>query len=215
MPVRDCPLCGENQIKEYSKDVTRLYHQCLCCTLIFVSRDELITQDEEKKRYDAHENNFEDQGYRFYLENIFSIIQGHVTTDDLGLDFGCGHSRMIQDIAAQKNILIDSFDLFYHPEEKIWNKKYDFIILSEVIEHLRAPIAELQRLKEILNKNGKLFIKTKLAPKTRNEFDQWFYKRDKTHIQFFTHEAFEKLSENFQFESSVQIGEDLFLFRAK
>jgi hypothetical protein len=215
MPVSFCPLCGENQIKEYSKDFLRLYHQCLSCHLIFVSRDELITLDEEKKRYDAHENNLEDQGYRFYLENIFSIIQSHLSPGDRGLDFGCGHSKMIEDIAAQQNILIDSFDLFYHPNEKIWNEKYDFIILSEVIEHLRSPVEELQRIQPLLNENGKIFIKTKLLPKTKLEFDHWFYKRDKTHIQFFSREAFDKLSEKFQFESSVEIGEDLFLFKAK
>ena len=57
--------------------------------------------------------------------------------------------------------------------------------MIEVIEHLRVPAAELKKLKALLNPRGILFIKTKFLPE-KESFEDWFYKRDLTHVQFFS-----------------------------
>ncbi len=215
MGANSCPLCASKFIGDYSQDFLRHYCECQICGLIFVPRSELISMADEKLRYDDHKNSPDDSDYRSYLEKVFFLIKPHLQASDQGLDFGCGRSNVLQDLGARENILIDSYDLFYHPNEKIWDRKYDFIILSEVIEHLRDPQEELKRLRMILKESGSLFIKTKLSLKTKMEFDNWFYKRDKTHIQFFNPSSFEKLSEMFQFQLPEDLGQDLFLFKAK
>ncbi len=215
MGANFCPLCSSNLIVDYSRDFLRHYHECQDCHLVFVPRSELISPDEEKTRYDAHENSSEDEGYMTYLQNVYACLRPFLDPAWQGLDFGCGRSKVFYNIAAKENILIDSYDLFYHPLQNIWNKKYDFIILSEVIEHLRDPQDVLKRLRSILKMDGLLFVKTKLLPTSKIEFDNWFYKRDKTHIQFFNISSFEKLSDLFDLQLVQILGPDLFLFRAK
>ncbi len=78
----------------------------------------------------------------------------------------------------------DSYDPFYFPDERVFEKKYDFAVLNEVIEHLRDPSGTLERLKTIIS--GPIFVRTKLYPDSESEFAKWFYKRDITHVQFFS-----------------------------
>ena len=85
--------------------------------------------------------------------------------------------------------------------------------MSEVIEHLREPSIELEKINELLNPDGILFVKTKLLPGTLKEFENWFYKRDMTHIQFFSNESLSAFSALLGLSQPETIGEDLYLFR--
>jgi hypothetical protein len=132
----------------------------------------------------------------------------------VGLDFGCGRTDLLAQLFWEKNFLVDSFDLYFLPDEKIWTKKYHFIILSEVIEHLRDPILELGKLRKMLLPDGKIFIKTKLHPGEKSLFDNWFYKRDSTHVQFFNSKSLSELGRKIRMNGPQQKSEDLALFTA-
>jgi len=69
-------------------------------------------------------------------------------------------------------------------------KSYDFVTSTEVLEHLREPREELQRLTRMLRPNGYLGIMTKLLPPFE-KFADWHYKRDLTHICFYSESTFE------------------------
>jgi SAM-dependent methyltransferase len=205
-----CPLCGSVQSELFDKDKTRSFYQCGNCSLVFVPRDELITPDAEKHRYDAHENDETSSGYRDYLSGIAAQLQKYLKNGMTGLDFGSGRTKLLAELLSSEHV-VDSYDVYFHPDLSFLNKKYDFIILSEVIEHLRDPVSELKKLKSILKPDGILFVKTKLVPE--KSFSTWFYKRDITHVQFFSDDSFRHLSKKFGFEEASMIGEDLFLFR--
>lgn len=140
------------------------------------------------------------------MDNILPFI----SKKNVGLDFGCGALTALSEIFQKKEIHLDSFDLYYHPNHSIWNCKYDFIIISEVIEHLHNPEDTMTSLKKILNPNGKIFIKTKFR-KESIEFANWFYKRDLTHIQFFNPKSLELFANRLGFAFS-EIGPDLYLW---
>lgn len=46
------------------------------------------------------------------------------------------------------------FDKFYAPDSKVFRKRYDFITATEVLEHLKKPKVELNRLWALLPPGG-------------------------------------------------------------
>ncbi|HEX9113642.1 MAG TPA: class I SAM-dependent methyltransferase, partial [Nitrospirota bacterium] len=68
-------------------------------------------------------------------------------------------------------------------------KQYDFITASEVVEHLREPRKELDRLWQCLKPGGTLGIMTKFVV-DKGTFPEWHYKNDRTHICFFSQPTF-------------------------
>jgi transcription initiation factor TFIIIB Brf1 subunit/transcription initiation factor TFIIB len=197
-----CPLCYSSQNELFDQDKLRHYYLCQNCGLVFVPRNELISESSEKSRYDAHENAENNRGYRAYLTQIANSIRPHLKSGDHGLDFGCGRTKLLAEILTPHDI--DSYDVYFHPDELLIQKKYDFIILSEVIEHLRDPAETMKKLRSL---SSTFFIKTKMCP-DKDKFSEWFYKRDHTHVQFFNDKSFDALG----FKSWKKIGDDLYLF---
>lgn len=210
--VNDCPLCLDHNTQEYSQDKFRAYLICPHCQLIFVPRDQLIRPEQEKQRYDSHQNDEADPHYQNYLQQIVNQILPSLEKGQSGLDFGCGRTDLMAQLFKAHNISVDSFDLYFLPEQKIWEKKYHFIILSEVIEHLREPALEMEKLRQLLFPHGTFFIKTKQHPGQKALFDNWFYKRDNTHIQFFNLSSLSELAKKLKMSGPELIGEDLYRF---
>jgi hypothetical protein len=207
-----CPVCEGSKSELFDQDKHRAFFKCLECDLVYVPRSSLVTASEEKARYDSHENSEEDDGYRKYLAEIAEVIKAQLFPGELGLDFGCGKTTMLEKLLAPFEVT--SYDLFYHPNQQLLEKKYNFIILSEVVEHLREPRQTMLSLKESLLPGGKIFVKTKLRPENSAAFSQWFYKRDITHIQFFNENSFNVLKDICQLKGPEFLGQDLFLFRS-
>jgi SAM-dependent methyltransferase len=208
-----CPSCTGSSFSPYSKDKNSSYFLCSNCSLVFVPRSEIVSLEKEKARYDAHQNDEKDQGYRNYLKNIVARITPHINGQSKGLDFGCGRTNLLGKLFQEQEIDVNSYDLFYYPDESIFYDEYDFIVMSEVIEHLREPGSELLRLRKCLRPQGKFFIKTRFRPAESSDFDQWFYKRDITHVQFYSHESFQVLGRELSLQGPVNLGDDLYLFR--
>jgi SAM-dependent methyltransferase len=189
----NCPLCAHPELDKFQEDQNRSYFRCPECQLISVPRAAMISFQDERLRYESHNNDENDPGYREYLNKIAQAIVPFLKSTDQGLDFGCGRTQLLAELLPQ--YYVDSFDLHFHPEPTIWSKKYDFIILSEVIEHLEDPINEMKKLAQLLRPGGSFYIKTKFHFDSPERFKHWFYKRDLTHIQFFNEKAMQKLAQ--------------------
>lgn len=210
--VSDCPLCSDHNAQEYSQDKIRSYLICPNCELIFVPRAQLISIEKERARYEHHQNESEDPAYLNYLSKIAKDCVPHLNQGAEGLDFGCGPSPLLANIFSQHGFSTNSYDLFFHPCLDYQTKNYDFIILSEVIEHLRNPMEVMTMLRGLLKPHGTFFIKTKFYPE-RKLFDDWFYKRDVTHIQFFNEASLNYLAKELKLSVIEKIGSDLYLLR--
>jgi SAM-dependent methyltransferase len=207
-----CPVCLSQKNSQYDQDKHRIYYLCEDCELIFVSRDKALPAIDEMKRYEAHQNTDHDPHYQAYLKQIVDSSLPHIKTKARGLDFGCGKTTLLSKIYNDVGLLVDSYDVFFHPSEEIWQNKYDFIILSEVIEHLAQPREVMEKLNNLLNPGGKFFIKTKFYPENAIDFANWFYKRDLTHIQFFNPTSMQQLARHLKASGPVQLNEqDLYL----
>ena len=187
----NCPFCQQDGAELFHKDQFREFFRCRSCTIIFVPRGSILSPSEEKMRYDSHQNDENDPGYRDYFLKTAGPVIAELKGGERGLDFGCGRTQLLSQIFDDKGFIVDSFDPFYFPDESIWKKSYDFAVMNEVIEHLADPKATLSRLRAITK--GPLFVRTKLYPETEREFSNWFYKRDATHVQFFSMKALSEI----------------------
>lgn len=207
-----CPVCLSAKNVPYDQDKYRTYYLCEDCELVFVSRDKILPAIDELKRYEAHHNEENDPHYQQYLRQILDSAIPVLGEKAQGLDFGCGKTTVLAQLFETKGIQVDSYDVFFHPYDGIWNRKYDFIILSEVIEHLGSPREVMEKLSDILNQHGKIFIKTKFHPEDPLAFKNWFYKRDLTHVQFFNPKSLGFLSHHLNLTCPIQLNShDLYL----
>jgi cyclopropane fatty-acyl-phospholipid synthase-like methyltransferase len=140
---------------------------------------------DEKSRYDSHQNNPKDLGYRAFLSQVLNPVLDYIQPNSKGLDFGSGPGPTLSVMFEEQGYKVDLFDKFYANDQVVFDRKYDFITATEVVEHLAKPGDELNSLYSMLNTNGVLAVMTKMI---HNEIDfkSWYYKDDPTHICFFS-----------------------------
>ncbi len=126
-----------------------------------------------------------------------------------GLDFGCGPGPTLSLMFQAHGHTVDIYDKFYARNPEVFQREYDFVTATEVVEHLKNPQHELQRLYRLVKQGGTLGIMTKLAT-DKSAFENWHYKRDPTHICFFSKPTFEWLGKTWQSEIEF-IGADVIL----
>ncbi|OQY39684.1 MAG: hypothetical protein B6229_03180 [Spirochaetaceae bacterium 4572_7] len=181
--------------RTFIEHLRREYYRCNKCLLITVPKEYHLSPTDEKNRYDQHTNSSADLGYTKFLKRIVNPIIENTQENDMGLDFGCGHSPILKGIFEQQNRFLNEYDIYYRDDKSVFTKKWDFIISTEVAEHLTEPFKVIKQLWNMLKPEGVLGIMTNLYnPDT--EFASWYYKGDPTHIQFFSKETMEWIGNN-------------------
>ena len=117
-----------------------------------------------------------------------------MTRGTVGLDFGSGPGPALPQMLEAAGLRVRLYDPFYAPDPSVWNRRYGFIAASEVVEHLRDPAAEFDRLFAALELGGWLVVMTKWVTDYES-FARWRYIRDRTHIVFYCPETLRWVSE--------------------
>ncbi len=112
----------------------------------------------------------------------------------MGLDFGSGPEPVLAQLFEKKGFKMNIFDPFYANNPEIFTKKFDFITLSEVAEHLYHPLQEFNRLLSLLNPKGYLAMMTSRTDSVKN-FNNWHYQKDETHVCFYANKTMEYIAE--------------------
>ena len=183
-----CPLCLSHKIEEYFSDRKRHYLQCRHCLLVFVPEHYHLSEESEKSEYDKHDNQVDDFHYRKFLSRLVNPLSKRLGKSAIGLDFGCGDGPALIAMMQEQGFTMKGFDIYYRNTPEVFNNRYDFVTLTEVVEHLAQPMQVLQRIWLLLNDHGKLGIMTKLVI-DKDAFSRWHYKNDPTHIIFFSTET--------------------------
>jgi len=208
-----CPLCRRTETREYSRDKRRNFIQCKTCDLVFVPSVQFLSTEEEKKRYDLHQNSPEDTGYRRFLDRLFQPLHQCLQPGSAGLDFGSGPEPLLSRMFEEAGHSMAIYDRYYEPVPVALENTYDFITASEVVEHLRDPRKELDQLWACLKPEGLLGIMTKFAVE-RDAFPQWHYKNDLTHICFYSRATFDWLARSWN--ADLRVAEtDVVIFHKK
>jgi protoporphyrinogen oxidase len=196
-PSSSCPLCETPGSGPFftsrGRRLKRDYLLCPHCALVWVPETQRLSADAEKARYDLHQNDGDDPGYRRHLQRLTAPLIAALPDGATGLDFGCGPSPVLQSMLVDAGYPTEIYDPFYAPDKSVLEERYDFIVATEVVEHLSAPGVELDRLWERLRPDGILALMTQLRSPKRN-FADWHYKNDPTHIVFFAEQSLRHLA---------------------
>ncbi len=211
MTLNPCPLCHAEKTRFFANAMNRDYLLCDNCKLIFVPRNFFLTKTEEKKRYDLHENSIEDKAYVRFLSQIIQAVEQRVIPHNSGLDFGSGPSPVLAKILSQKGYDMQIYDTYYATNRSDLNKEYEFICLSEVAEHFHDPNTEFTDLVKLLKPNAFLFVMTSCTDSI-DDFKNWHYQRDDTHVCFYATESMQYIAKKHQL-SLEKVSEKLFVFQ--
>lgn len=212
-----CPLCGSENLTPYHTDRRREYLCCEVCQLVFVPPVYHLNQEQEKAEYDKHDNSQLDEGYARFLNRAVTPLAQRLTTlfgDDLrhlnGLDFGCGEGAFLSQLAFKQGLKMDNYDLYYHPNHELLNRQYDFITLTEVIEHIASPRDCIAQLNAMLSDKAVLLMMTKRVL-SRERFANWHYKQDPTHICFYSEATLHRIAEQYSWAIEL-VSNDIVVF---
>ncbi len=186
----NCKLCKINKISHFYLVDQKKYYKCSHCHIVFLDSKHHPDRSEERRIYDQHENSPMNQGYVDFLKKLAIPLSKKLTPGTSGLDYGCGPGPTLDGIFANMGFKVDRYDPIYFKNQKILQKKHDFITCTEVAEHFFDPRKEFQFLKSILKKNGYLGIMTQMLENGKI-FNDWWYRKDPTHVTFYQPQTFE------------------------
>ena len=183
-----CKICGYPTRQFLDPQFNMYYDYCEHCE--FIARDDCVLLDAftEKKEYDQHQNSYENEGYvQMFRDFLDCAMVPFASGGKLALDFGSGPTPVLAEVLTREfDYQVDIYDLYYAPERVFEGKTYDVITVTEVIEHLLDPLAYFKLFKSLLKKNGVLCMMTLFHPQSDVAFNDWHYRRERTHISYFT-----------------------------
>lgn len=202
-----CVICKEESSKSFMKSKDRLnpekeYEWLMCnnCHLVFLKErkknNEFVTYNKEENVSKQKEIVL----WMFYNKLRKFKKQGKV------LDFGSGTGTLARYL-INKGYDVECFDVdkgaleWIKTVQKIpiqrryYNKKYDIIIMEQVIEHLKDPVSELKKIKKSLNEDGVILASipniNSLQAKLFKE--KWFHLDAPRHLNHFYLDSFNRM----------------------
>jgi cyclopropane fatty-acyl-phospholipid synthase-like methyltransferase len=194
-----CILCAHPAQLYFLDEKTKHdYFHCAQCDLRFLNPEQRPNPAQEKARYELHD--VQNVEYENYLKPVATWVKAHCQPGAQGLDFGCGKRPVLAQLLAKNDYRVTSYDPYFYPDKTYSEKKFDFIVAVEVAEHFYSPAKEFTHLKSLLTANGGLGIVTALY--TNNiDFNSWYYRRDPTHVCFYSAATFKWICHALGFSS--------------
>ena len=176
----------------------RLHCRCDTCGLICATDFKRLNFEQERSRYELHQNSPADSSYRAFLNRLILPMLRYLDESSDGLDFGCGKGPTLSVMMAEKGISMSNYDPHFFPDRSLLAATYDFVTCTEVVEHFKDPQAEFKLLHKILRPGGVLGVMTQFYPE--EALENWWYLKDPTHVIFFSPKTFHWIAQHFQFE---------------
>lgn len=195
-PADDCPLCGSPGPHPTTTADGRTLRDCPRCRLVWVAPMERPSAEEERARYDDHENDPADPDYRAFLAQLADPLVRRLPAGARGLDFGCGPGPALVRMLSAAGYPTKGWDPFYHPEDALLASRYDFVTATEVVEHFHDPAGSFALLDRLVRPGGWIGIMTALLTE-EVELSSWWYVRDPTHVAFYRPTTLDWLASRF------------------
>ena len=195
-----CSLCGFDPASVWSLE-DKNYSFCSHCGFIQVFPEYFPSAELEKERYARHNNDTSNSGYMRYLKDFLdSAFYPYVQKGSKVLDFGSGPVPVLSNTLNSSGYRTVPYDPYFAPGTAWRRETFDAAVSVEVFEHLKDPAAEISNLLAILKKGGFLVLRTELHQGNRYFFESWWYRRDFTHISFYSEKTFRIIAKMFNLE---------------
>ena len=189
------------------------YWSCHFCFAKFLDSVHYLDHVSEKKRYLEHNNEIKDTKYRKFLSRLLEPLATKLAANDYGLEFGCGHGPALADMLIGNGYKVELYDPFFFPNKNLLKKQYNFVTCTETIEHFFDPAKEFNLLDKLLLNGGWLGVMTCILTHDY-QFDNWHYRKDPTHVVFYTKKTFEIIAEQRDWTCEIP-AKDIVLFCKK
>ena len=167
--------CTSHNFHNYKQWKPTLY-KCKLCSLVFSEHIGVKFEDNYKAVVDfayLNQFKFKKTSFTLFLEKIKNHLNKNCTVLEIGAYYGV-LGKLIQPLVKEytglelskhasdysknnSNLNIINQSIKEHSKN---NKKYDIIIMTDVIEHSDNPFELLSLIEKSLNKNGKLILST-------------------------------------------------------
>jgi len=203
MKVATCPGCDSKQAVMNSKaeSFTEIRNNftfvqdsynilnCVRCGLYY--KDNVLSQQELDLYYNNTDFQLWHPAVPFPTETaMMEILSENLKANQTILDFGCSDGRFLEsfvdkaqcfgfDIDTRALEIARGRGLTILSQEELSKREFDFIVLSDVFEHIARPTAFLKFLFSRLSNKGMLIICTGYADAKSCEFnlaDYWYFK---------------------------------------
>jgi len=209
----NCHICnGPTEHFVDGKRDIRYYH-CKPCGYIFKDPLYYQTIEEQKFRYDLHDNSENSEGYKAYFQRFLDFVIPHIEKPETALDFGCGRSTLLASLLKNESIICDAYDPIYHPDTLKSDKSYNLIVSTEVFEHLHQPRKVFSLLTKYLKDGGYMALQTQFHSNDAAQFRMWYYHQDPTHIVFFTPQTFKVLAKMYGYAYIADNGKNMVILK--
>ncbi|WP_345990048.1 class I SAM-dependent methyltransferase [Sulfurimonas sp. HSL1-2] len=199
--MRACPLCQTPSPSFRDRQLGCLTYHCPRCELIFKEEAAHPSAEQELKKYNEHHNSLENEGYVAMFEQFIDATLAHTghRVENV-LDFGSGPTPVLAELLRRRGFEVTIYDKFFAPEAPAPEARFDLITATEVIEHIADPMQTLAELKARLVPGGTLALMTQFHQSSEAFYQNWWYRRDPTHLVFFTPRSFETAAERLDME---------------
>ena len=185
-----CRLCGDRSTRRLELGDSA-YEDCPACGYLGLSRSCFLDRRSELERYRLHRNDPGESGYRAFLESfIEAAIAPYLARGASILDFGSGPRPALTELLLERGWDAVAYDPFFAPGDAWRKRAWDAAAVHEVAEHLRSPFRSLSALASRIAPGGFLAVRTRFAPESDSELENWWYRLDPTHIGFFRERSF-------------------------
>lgn len=210
-----CPLCSAPELASFfTTNEGAEYFHCSTCDLRSLHGRHRLSLKDERSHYELHENDVHDPRYRKFVSPLFDAVSGRLTPGATGLDFGAGSGPILATLFGEAGYATEKFDPFFWPDRRVLERTYDFVVTSEVVEHFNQPQLEFPKLRALLAPGGVLGIMTHLYDSSI-DFASWYYRRDPTHVVFYSKATFGWIARECSFSSLTFEGERVVVLTAK
>lgn len=209
-------MCGEKGASFFNLPRKhREFHVCSYCTLVYQEKSTLPTREEERDRYEKHNNDPKDEGYRNWLQSfvVSSVLPWYRSGSVL--DFGSGPRPVLSEMLSQQGYPVVPYDPYFAASWPL-EKEFTLILLCEVLEHINDPVPVFRKLRSLAADDGILSLKTQFLPgPEESQFKGWWYKDDPTHIRFYNPSSLKVLGEKSGWELISGDDKSLGVFQKK
>lgn len=206
-----CKICKEETYDIYDSQFDIVYYRCKACAFIYEDPKYHHSLKDEHEEYLRHNNSIEDEGYVNMFLKFMNAFEPYLIGKET-LEYGSGPEPVFSQVLRQQGYHVTSYDPFFLPDESYLDRSYDLITSTEVFEHFIEPLEEIEKLLALLKPGGILAIMTQF-PKDDDHFLTWWYRRDPTHISFYTIDTFKYICKCYSLEMLYNNNKDYMILK--
>lgn len=190
-----CLLCQSKEIRKIRHNTWKgeVFH-CQNCDLIFKNPADFLDWNQQRERYDQHENSIDNPGYKEFFAPLLQSLKPYWSSGWRALDWGAGPGPVLSQLMAQEGLQVEIYDPVYQPIKPA-QASFDLITSTEVLEHFQDPVSSLRDILSCLKSRG-IFAGMTQFHSGPEAFASWWYAKDPTHVVFYSAETFQWWAEN-------------------